>query len=385
MTDNSQQENVKSEKISNTVFLLSIIGLFIILFAIIGICFYKYFDKVDSLINIEECLKNIKITEETYKTFTLKYNECLKNVKLIKTENHLIEKYYTIRSEWLDKWLAFTAIILSIVTVIMPIIAKKNNERFEDKTDSLFKESRELIKECDVAEKRIIEKENIINNIKNELTILKEKTEHKFKIILMRSDVNNLFNLGYLYSSLEEYDNGIKNYEKALEKLSEIISYDKNEKDYVLRYESMLNCNIGANYGKQNNYDEAIKYFDRALNLQPSNTIALSNRAGCYATIKEYGKAISDYELYMKLFPNEANNSNTYYNLIESYIFTNQIYETINYLKKYLTRKDSFIYNNDIQLWKDGVEKSTATPEQKEEINKLIDQLCEKWTKHRPD
>ena len=99
--------------------------------------------------------------------------------------------------------------------------------------------------------------------------------------------------------------------------------------------------------------------------------------------LKKYKESINNFETVLKLNPKDFNNGD-YYNLTEAYIFDNQIDKAIISLTKYLKDKDCFIWDDDIQVWKDEVGKSTATPEQKEEINKLIDKLSAN-TKQRPD
>jgi tetratricopeptide (TPR) repeat protein len=54
------------------------------------------------------------------------------------------------------------------------------------------------------------------------------------------------------------------------------------------------------------NYQEALKYFTNALELDHDNAILLSNRSGAYTSLKDYSHALEDAERVVNLRPDWA-------------------------------------------------------------------------------
>lgn len=64
--------------------------------------------------------------------------------------------------------------------------------------------------------------------------------------------------------------------------------------------------NQGIFYAKKGQYDQAILYFNMALELNPKDTKAYYNRGHAYADKGQYDLAISDYTEALELNPGEA-------------------------------------------------------------------------------
>lgn len=98
-------------------------------------------------------------------------------------------------------------------------------------------------------------------------------------------------NLGNLYSALEDYENAIDNYNKALE-------FDK------------LDVNIYYNIGilnlKQNNYFSALENFKKAVQVTPSNIELNLLVARTYLLMNQRNNAIITYSRIIEQFPHEV-------------------------------------------------------------------------------
>ena len=54
----------------------------------------------------------------------------------------------------------------------------------------------------------------------------------------------------------------------------------------------------------QKNYEEAIEFYNKAIELNPSDATFYSNRSGCYASMEKYAEALSDAEKAIQSNPN---------------------------------------------------------------------------------
>lgn len=62
---------------------------------------------------------------------------------------------------------------------------------------------------------------------------------------------------------------------------------------------------------KSTNYEKALEYYTKCLELQPNDHIIHSNRCLCYINLKNYDKALEEVETALKISPNHAK---SYYN-----------------------------------------------------------------------
>jgi tetratricopeptide (TPR) repeat protein len=81
----------------------------------------------------------------------------------------------------------------------------------------------------------------------------------------------------------------------------------KPELDYTKR---------GTTYSKKGNYNEAIREYDKAIEVNPSYAIAYYNRSVAYTKTGQYDRAINDCDKVLQLDPKHAN---SYYNRGVSY------------------------------------------------------------------
>ena len=65
--------------------------------------------------------------------------------------------------------------------------------------------------------------------------------------------------------------------------------------------------NRGTTYSKKGNYREAIREYDKAIQVNPSYTAAYYNRSVAYTKTKKYDRAIDDCNKALQLDPNHAN------------------------------------------------------------------------------
>ncbi|HEC56454.1 MAG TPA: tetratricopeptide repeat protein [Candidatus Syntrophoarchaeum butanivorans] len=87
------------------------------------------------------------------------------------------------------------------------------------------------------------------------------------------------YNRGLVYAEQEKYDEAIKDFDKAIE-----LNPDDAEAYH----------NRGIAYTKLGEYDEAIKDFDKAIELNPDDAEAYHNRGNAYARLGEYERARED-------------------------------------------------------------------------------------------
>ena len=65
---------------------------------------------------------------------------------------------------------------------------------------------------------------------------------------------------------------------------------------------------IGNDYFKKKKYEEAIKYYDKAIKLNDSIEVLYSNKGTCEKMLKQYKQAINDYNKSLELNPKNAKN-----------------------------------------------------------------------------
>ena len=62
--------------------------------------------------------------------------------------------------------------------------------------------------------------------------------------------------------------------------------------------------NLGNQAFAQKNYDEAIEFYNKAIELNPNDATFYSNRSGCFASMEKYAEALSDAEKAIETNPN---------------------------------------------------------------------------------
>ena len=127
---------------------------------------------------------------------------------------------------------------------------------------------------------------------------IKEALEIYLKILPEQknnSKLNYLIGVIYLQS---------KNFELAVNFFEKTINLDKNN---LGAYN-----NLGASLQQLRRFEQAVKVYEKVLSFKPDFTDALNNLATCFANLKKYDQAISYFEKILKI---NKNNSVVYNNL----------------------------------------------------------------------
>jgi tetratricopeptide (TPR) repeat protein len=98
---------------------------------------------------------------------------------------------------------------------------------------------------------------------------------------------------GLSYYENDEYENALADFDKALAIWPDSL--------YTLDYR-------GASYRHLFEYEKAIADFNRSLAISPDNTYALYERGAVYFDLADYDKAIADFTKTIELEPDSANN-----------------------------------------------------------------------------
>jgi len=74
----------------------------------------------------------------------------------------------------------------------------------------------------------------------------------------------------------------------------------------------------GGQYLKMFNYEEAITFFDKALELEPNNVEALYQKANAFSALEKYNEAIEYYEKVLNIEPDNQNAAISLHNALVS-------------------------------------------------------------------
>ncbi len=177
----------------------------------------------------------------------------------------------------------------------------KSNLKFteKDKKDKITRLS-ETLKEKEKKLKILEDEFESYKNSKNEeplSTLLLDDTKRQ-------TEAKIWYNKGY-----DEGEKG--NYEKAIDYYTKAIEL---KPDYAAAY-----INRGNIYNGLKEYEKAINDFNKAIELEPDIAIAYNNRGIVYYRLKKYGNAINDYNKAIEVKPDDAD---AYQNLTELHIIT---------------------------------------------------------------
>jgi tetratricopeptide (TPR) repeat protein len=134
------------------------------------------------------------------------------------------------------------------------------------------------------------------------------------------NEIENENSVSKKREALVQYDLGIdeskkENYEEAIKYYKKAIKIDPN---FAFAYD-----NIGISYRKLGNYKEAINYYEKSLKIDPNGITPLQNIAVAYQYTKEYDKSIKTYK---KLAEIDPQNPEVFYGI--GHVYTS-------YLKEY--------------------------------------------------
>jgi len=156
-----------------------------------------------------------------------------------------------------------------------------------------LRQDRQKTKELEETRKKADDALREVGRLKKELEIAKAgKTEQdQYSGAINRLSAIDWFDKGYALQIAGRYQEAIRAYTRAIE---------LNPK-YSGPY-----CNRGAAYGNLGEYERAIEDFDKAIELDPKNADAYYNRGLSYAKIGDPRQAIKDYDKAIRLDPKYA-------------------------------------------------------------------------------
>lgn len=117
------------------------------------------------------------------------------------------------------------------------------------------------------------------------------------EIIIFPGVAHPYYNRGLGYDSSGAYQEAIRDFSKAIE-----INHS---------HASAYN-NRGVAYGVIGNYQQALKDFEKVIELDPENITVYNNRGSVYYSMGNYSQAVEDYKKAVEFDPK---NAKTYYNL----------------------------------------------------------------------
>lgn len=266
----------------NSLLKFSIISFIVLFFLFVGSIWYQ-FTKNTEILNtaINENNKIIKgltvVNNKKNKNEFVIKNELITNVeqKQMEIYKDFLIKHYEEQHNWLMAWLTILAVVFGILGIGIPLCFMKF---FDSKG---------------------IEIDKLILKI----------TENKEEL------GNNLGNVKTLQDTIEtDNKNNLKNMQDEIEKLKVLRDEMSKElekvKDYTQKAkQSEINTNISkfislANKEINNqNYEEALKYANSIIHLNPQNVDGYSIRGDIYYELKQYNESIQNYDKAIAIKP----------------------------------------------------------------------------------
>lgn len=296
----------------------------------------------------------------------------------IKTENiekpnyqDFMIKHYETLSDWLNKWLAVFAILLTVVSIILAVCGFVSFAWIEEKK----KDIKNIIKE---AETVIEQTKQDTENFKNQAMESERKAE-----------ANNYFAMAYKEGQQNNYKKAIEYYTKAIDlKKDFVVAYNNrgNAKAALKQYaEGIKDHNkaieINPNYADAyynrgltkeclNRYEEAINDYDKAINLNYNYTNVYNNRGYCKYKLNRYEEAIKDYDKAIEI---KQNDDLAYYNKTEAEILSQKFDEALATLNLFIEKADApYVFKDDYVLWMQELNKHSDN-ENVKQIKELIE------------
>ena len=253
----------------------------------------------------------------------------------------------------------------------------KLKTEFDESIKSIQEKSNQMI--LDIKDKSQIERQVLIESIKKQA---EEETKKLIEENNINIEISNLFNLAYQADNNKDYNLSINYYNKIIEITDNLLKrYDENSEEYskyknnyLIAYNNRGNSksylglykeaikdfdkaieldsnylnaynNRGISKAKLGNNEEAIKDFNKSIELNPNISEAYNNRGGAKAILKEYKEAIKDFDKAIELNPN---NSEAYINIA----LTKQLLANTTKSKKEKNKLIEEAYNDFIEGYK---------------------------------
>ena len=115
--------------------------------------------------------------------------------------------------------------------------------------------------------------------------------------IKLADPVKDKGNLVGLYINLANIATEKKEEEKALGYLNEILKFDANNKEAIIK--------IAAYYRDKENFEEALKMYKQLIDLDPNNADVLFNQGIAFKKMKRQDEAIANFEKIVELNPDD--------------------------------------------------------------------------------
>lgn len=144
------------------------------------------------------------------------------------------------------------------------------------------------------------------NSLKEKIASYEEQSDKSFS---SNEKARDFYSKGLEEAKKEDYEKAIKYFEKAV----------NEDPEFAFAWD-----NLGVNYRKINNFDKAIECYNKSLKIDPKGVMPLQNIAVAYQYKKEFQKAIDAYEKLAKI---DKNNPEIYYGIGNIYATNLNDYE----------------------------------------------------------
>ncbi len=134
--------------------------------------------------------------------------------------------------------------------------------------------------------------------------------------ISKNDDAKAYYSIGQDALKAENYEDAVKYFTKAV----------KKDPKFAFAWD-----NLGVSYRKMEKYEEAIESYTKSLEIDPKGTTALQNIPLVYQYLKDYEKAIESYKKFIVVYPE---NPEGYYGVGQSYINLKEYEKALDYLCK---------------------------------------------------
>ncbi|MEI0612735.1 tetratricopeptide repeat protein [Brachyspira pilosicoli] len=222
-------------------------------------------------------------------------------------------------NDLLSFWFAFLSVIMIVFTFAgifinnnilteskekLADVNNKANEIIENIKNKAQTESEQLIKS--IKDKSEIESKQLIESIKKQA---KEETKKLIEENNINIQISNLFNSAYQASNNKKYNEAINYYNKIIKTINDLLEgYDENSEEYS-KYKnicSMAYNNRGSAKNDLERYEEAIKDYNKSIELNLNYSEAYYNRANAKSYLGNDREAIEDYNKAIELNPNSS-------------------------------------------------------------------------------
>lgn len=385
-------ENNCSSK-SKCSFHIWVITAFIIFFldvCILAGCVYLYTNKSDIALqsaygHLADNL-NAKIKQDANQTIFVEIfvNDELKKDftnKRSKDYEEFLVAHYENACFWLNTWLLIMGGIVGIITFIVPLLLARSHEKKMkeiDKDFNLLKEDTkekikqadelkyktyDLLKKAEETQMKAEKAQGIVEDAQKKIEKDRERTEKakniaesQSKILQFRNGINETHRL---------IDN--KDFDDAKKKLSDLEKLDfiddKNKAEIKAAYALI--------YWKNNNFEEAIKFYKEAISIDRNNSIYYKNIGTIYRELNKNELALDALKEAEKLSPND----------IQTLWQLHYLYKLMGYKKEekeYVDKMKLLSPNNPI-LCNTSVDLSLEEgrlDDAKKELTSIIESLC---------